>query len=170
MQAHGPFQYQVDEDLVVEAMRRHMLRRLTGGFVGKLFILVLGLLVLLLVLDLALYGRLSATSIAFVVAIPSALLMINLWLVPRLARRQFRQSAALRAPSTIAWDGELIHLACDRGESRIPITALYRWDRTDRAILLYQTEMMFNPVPKAALGEAADRLIARIEEAGVKRN
>ncbi len=36
--------------------------------------------------------------------------------------------------------------------------------------MLYQTEMMFNPVPKSAMGEAADRLIARLEEAGVKRN
>ena len=131
---------------------------------------MLAVLALLLVLDLALYGRLSATAVAFVVAIPAALLMINLWLVPRLARRQFRQSAALRAPSTVAWDGELIHLACDRGELHIPIAELYRWDRTKRAIMLYQTEMMFNPVPKSAMGEAADRLIARLEEAGVKRN
>ena len=170
METHGPFQYQVGEELVVEAMRRHMLRRLTTGLVGRLFIAVLMLLALLVVLDLVAYGRLSGTAIAFVIAVPAVLAINHLWLVPNLGRRQHRQSAALRLPSSIAWDGEAVHFASERGEARVPFSDLYRWDETADTVLLYQTEMFFNLVPKAALnGEVAD-LIAKLQAAGVKRN
>ncbi len=167
---HGPHQFEVTEDLVVEAMRRHMIRRMTQGLVGKLFIAVLVLLALLVALDLLFYGRLSPTSLAFVIAVQVALAIINLWLVPQMGRRQFRQSAALRAPSGIAWDGGAIHFASERGDAKIPMAELYRWDETENIVLLYQTEMFFNIVPKAALNGAADDLIARIDAMGVKRN
>ena len=168
--SRGPYSYEVTEDLVVEAMRRHMVRRMTHGLVGRLFIAVLVLLALLIALDLAYYGRLSRASLAFLVAVPLALAVINLWLVPQLGRRQFRQSAALRAPGTFAWDDGAVRFTSDRGEARIALAELYRWDETENIVLLYQTEMFFNLVPKAALDGGTPDLIARLRAAGVKRN
>lgn len=170
MEPHGPYPYQVNETLVVEAMRRHMLRRLTTGLIGRLFIAVLVMLALLIVLDLVAYGRLSGTAIAFVVAVPAMLAINHIWLVPNLGRRQHRQSAALRLPSHIAWDAEGVLFTSERGEARVPFADLYRWDETPGTVLLYQTEMFFNLVPKAALNGAASDLIARLQAAGVKRN
>ncbi|WP_157668108.1 YcxB family protein [Croceicoccus marinus] len=166
----GPYSYEVTEDMVVEAMRRHMVRRMTHGLVGRLFIAVLALLALLIALDLAFYGRLSRASLAFLVAVPLALAVINLWLVPQLGRRQFRQSAALRAPGSFEWDDGSVRFTSERGEARIRLGELYRWDETANIVLLYQTEMFFNLVPKADLQGEAPELIARLRAAGVKRN
>ncbi len=170
MQTHGPYPYQVNEDLVVEAMRRHMLRRLTTGLVGRLFIAVLVLLALLVVLDLVAYGRLSGTAIAFVIGVPAVLAINHLWLVPNLGRRQHRQSAALRLPSSIAWDGATVHFTSERGEAHVPFADLHGWDETPGTVLLYQTEMFFNLVPRAALDGEDAALIAALQAAGVKRN
>lgn len=170
MGTHGPFLYRVDENLVVEAMRRHMIRRMTSGLIGKLIVAVLVLLVLLIVLDLVAYGRLSGIALVFVMAVPAILAINHIWLVPNLGRRQHRQSAALRLPSHIAWDAEGVLFTSERGEARVPFADFYRWDETPGTVLLYQTEMFFNLVPKAALDGEAPDLIARLQAAGVKRN
>ena len=170
MAMHGPFEYRVDEDLVVEAMRRHMIRRMTSGLIGTLIMAMLVLLVLLILLDLLAYGRLSRIALAFVVAVPLMLAVNHIWLVPNLGRRQHRQSAALRAPSFIEWDEEEVRLGSEMGEARVPMLNFYCWDETENVVLLYQTEMFFNLVPKAALDGAAPDLIARLQAAGVRRN
>ena len=140
------------------------------GLIGRLFIAVLVMLALLIVLDLVAYGRLSGTAIAFVVAVPAVLAVNHIWLVPNLGRRQHRQSAALRLPSHIAWDAEGVSFTSERGEAHVPFADFYRWDETPGTVLLYQTEMFFNLVPKVALDGEAPDLIARLQAAGVRRN
>lgn len=147
-----------------------MIRRMTSGLIGKLVIAVLVLLVLLIVLDLVAYGRLSGIALVFVMAVPAILAINHIWLVPNLGRRQHRQSAALRAVSSVEWDDEAVCFGSEMGEARVPMASFYRWDETPGTVLLYQTEMFFNLVPKAALNGAAPDLIARLQAAGVKRN
>ena len=169
MQAFGPFSYRVTQDQVVRAMQRLMLLRLWTGPARWLLGLILLLLPVAIVLDLLTRGTLSGMAIAVLAVLPIALLTIYFWAAPMMARRQFRQSAALRDEHQIAWDEEAITFTGTRGRVRMPFAEFHRWSEAGEVLMLYQTEMFFNLVPRTALGEAAQDLTARLENAGVKR-
>lgn len=165
----GPFTYRVAEDQIVKAMQRLMLRRMWSGPAKWLLGLILLLLPVLIVLDIFVNGGLSGTAVAILLALPAALLLVHFWLAPMMARRQFRQSAALRDEQAIAWDDEAIVFTGPRGHVRIPLAEFHRWSDAGDMLMLYQTEMYFNLVPKTPLGEAAEDLAARLDKAGVRR-
>lgn len=169
MASHGPFTYSVEEPQVVRAMQRLMRGRLRSGPARWLIWLIAFLLIALMAMDVMLTGRLSGPAIAFLLAVPIALMLVHFWMAPMMARRQFRQSVALRAEQTIAWDDEAIEFRSERGQARLPFGEFHGFGDTAEMIMLYQTEMYFNLVPKGPLGDAADDLIARLEAAGVKR-
>lgn len=169
MNTMGPYHFTVTERQVVSAMQRQMLSRLLNGVTRWMLILIAVLMALLIAFDLYLAGTLSGTTIAFVIAAPIALGIIHFWMAPMLGRRQYRQSAALRAESTIAWDEEAVTFSAERGHARLPFAEFHGFASTNEMLLLYQTEMFFNIVPMAALGDAAGDLVAKLEEAGVKR-
>lgn len=169
MTDRGPFTFTVAQDQVVRAMQRQMLRRLLAGPARWLLIVMIALLALLVVLDLLSTGRLSVGAIAVLIAVPLALAIVHFWLAPNLARRQFRQSVALRAVHTIAWDDKAVSFASERGNARLPFAEFHGWGDAGDVLMLYQTEMYFNLVPKEPLGAAAADLAACLDRAGVKR-
>lgn len=169
METRGPFSFQVEETQIVQAMQQLMFRRLTTGPLRWLSIAVAVLLAIMLVADVAMTGAISGTAVAFVVAIGLALLVLRFWAAPMMGRRQFRQSAALRAQHTIAWDDEAVYFTSERGNARMPFAEFHGWAELPGLIMLYQTEMYFNLVPKAPLGDAAADLMACLDAAGVRR-
>ncbi|WP_144098039.1 YcxB family protein [Croceicoccus sediminis] len=169
METMGPFSFTVREEQVVAAMKRLMLARAWKGPIRWILILIAALLALLVVLDFLMTGEVSKQALAFMVAVPVALAIVYFWIAPMMGRRQYRQSAALRAESTIAWDDEAVMFSGERGYARLPLAEFHRFAVSPDMLMLYQTEMYFNLVPLTALGDAAGDLVAKLEAAGVKR-
>lgn len=169
METKGPFLFRVEEAQIVEAMQRLMMRRLTTGPQRWLVMAVGVLLFVMFILEVIMTGTISGTVIAFIAAIAAAFVMLRFWIAPMMGRRQFRQSAALRAEHSISWDEEAVHFVSERGNARMPFAEFYGWSETPELVMLYQTEMFFNLVPKAPLGDAAGDLFARLDQAGAKR-
>lgn len=165
----GPFSFTVREEQVVKAMQRLMLTRMWTGPARWMLILIAVLLALLIVLDFVTKGGLSGSALAFIVAVPVALAIVYFVLAPMMGRRQYRQSAALRAENTIAWDEEAVIFSGERGHARLPFAEFHRFAISGGMLMLYQTEMYFNLVPLDAMGDAGGDLVARLESAGVKR-
>ncbi|QIG52819.1 YcxB family protein [Altererythrobacter sp. BO-6] len=78
------------------------------------------------------------------------------WALPRQVRRSFRQTAMLQEPMTIEWDEAGYALSSASGNARLNWDELYAWAEQDDIVLLMQSEMLYNLVPKAAL--SADQL------------
>lgn len=76
---------------------------------------------------------------------------VHYWLLPRQARRHFRQTSLLSEAMTLSWDEDGFSLAGDRASSRLAWRDLYAWDENDDIVLLMQSEMLYNLVPKSAL-------------------
>ena len=168
METMGPFTYRVTEAQAVAAARVAMRKRLFRPPTVWLLVAIVVVAILLLLLD-AMDGYLNvASTAALVVALPAVWLVL-LWLVPVQARRQYRQSAALRDESTLSFDSEALTFTGPRGTIRMPFAEFLAVSDTPDLILLHQTEMFYNLVPKAALGDAAEELLSRMEAAGVKR-
>ncbi|AKM10448.1 YcxB family protein [Croceicoccus naphthovorans] len=164
----GPFTYRVTEAEAVAAARKVMRKRLFRPPTVWLIVAIVVVAVLLLILD-AMDGYLNvASTAALLVALP-ALWLTLMWLVPRQARRQFRQSAALRDESMLSFDDEALTFVSRRGTVRMPFAEFLEVSVTDDLILLHQTEMFYNLVPRHALGDAAKVLLSRLEAAGVRR-
>lgn len=92
------------------------------------------------------------------------------WLLPRQARRSFRQTALLQEPITIAWDDAGYSLSSPRGNSQLRWTELYAWADRDGLFLLLQSEMLYNLVPHAALApDQVGDLRNCLAQSGLKR-
>lgn len=168
MTLHGPFTYRVSEDdAVAAAMIAFRRARMRGG-IRVLIAVIVVLLVLLVLLD-ALDGRIElATTVPAVLALP-VILLGTAWLMRRLARRQYHQSPAFAGVHEVSWDADVLHLKSLRGSASVPFAELHAFAESDRFVLIFQTEAFYNLIAKAALGEKAHDLVARIENAGVRR-
>ncbi|MDR7102575.1 YcxB family protein [Croceicoccus sp. BE223] len=109
-----------------------------------------------------------ASTAALVLALPAVWIAVIV-IVPVQARRQYRQSAQLRDDQTVSFDDEAITFASRRGTVRLPFSEYREYLDRGGLILLYQTEMFYNLVPRHALGDAGDEMLARLQAAGVRR-
>ena len=95
-------------------------------------------------------------------------LMIRL-VVPFHAKRHFRQAAALRDEIEVTWDDEGVGFSGAHGNSRLVWGEFHRWAENDRLVLLYQSQMLYNIIPKRALtAEQVGELRRSLEAAQVK--
>ena len=164
-----PITYVITEAQLVPAMQHHLMRRLTTGVVRWLLIVAGVFAGLAAVLIVAAGTRPDPVLIAAIVGAGGGILAVHLWVAPHLARRQFRQSAALRAPQSVTWDDAALRFDSERGHAVMPFAEFHGWSEADEVLMLYQTEMLFYPVPLPALGTAAENLRDRLIAAGVHR-
>ncbi|WP_183030008.1 YcxB family protein [Altericroceibacterium spongiae] len=86
----------------------------------------------------------------------------------RRARRAYREHKALTGEHIVSWNDEGILFTSPIGSSTLPWSGFYGWLDGPETLLLYQTHMMFNPLPKAILPPGAVSAIAnRLRDAGV---
>jgi len=97
------------------------------------------------------------------------MLMIRL-VVPFHARRHYRQSAALRDEIEAEWNEKGIRFSSAHGNSNFAWNEFYRWAENESLILLYQSQMLYNIIPKRVLrqGELTD-LLSWIEKSGLEK-
>jgi hypothetical protein len=90
--------------------------------------------------------------------------------IPWQARNHFRQLAAAKGTTTFSWDEAGAGLAGQKGEARFFWGDFYRWSETDALLILYQSSMLYNIVPKHALQAAQlEDIVALLTANGVKR-
>lgn len=151
----GHTAFTVTEEDVVEAARHVAARRLRSRPFLPIFVAMLAaVLALVLIADFG-QGR-WVTLIAFFIALPLALIIANRLIVPWQAKRHFRQAAALRGETRVEWDDENLRFEGIHGGSRFAWIDFHGWAETAGLVLLYQSELFYNLVPKRVL--TADQL------------
>ncbi|WP_448662368.1 YcxB family protein [Sphingomonas sp. CJ20] len=95
-----------------------------------------------------------AGSVATGAGVFVGIMLVARRLLPRRARRAYRQHRGLRDPIRAEWDDAGLRIAAATGESRLAWGDYVRWSADDRVLLLYQTDYLFNILPRAAMTEA----------------
>lgn len=168
MPEHGPYRFTVTEDDAARALQVALRKRLLAGPSRWLVIAIVVFAVLLVVLDL-LDGSINVLSTGIaVLGLPIVFLFVRL-MAPRIARRQYRQSAGLRSEITMHFSAEAIRFETDNGAARLPLADLFGHQVIGDLLLLYQNEAFYNIVPQRALGEDWPRLLDAIGTAGLKK-
>ncbi|GGD43965.1 YcxB family protein [Croceicoccus pelagius] len=164
----GPFTYRVEQSEAVTAAKIASRGRMFRAPVSWMLIVFGIVAILLLVLDAA-DGYLNVASTgALLLGLPGVWLALDL-ITPIMAKRQFRQSAQLRDENSLSFDDEALTFSGPRGTLRVPFAEFMAVTAKKDVILLHQTDMFYNLVPRRALGDAAEDLLAKMEAAGVKR-
>ena len=70
-------------------------------------------------------------------------------LLPRQARRLFRQCAAYRQPFQYSWDEDCLSVTCESGNARRRWSDYVKYRENDRVLLLYHADNLFEMLPKA---------------------
>ena len=112
-------------------------------------------------------AELAGVGIAAIALICSIAYFI---LVPRRARRSFRQNHMLREEMLLTVDDEALHVVQASARGRRQWTTFRSWAENKRTLLLLSTDQLFFFLPKLAL--TADDLVAMhacLARAGVKR-
>lgn len=114
--------------------------------------------------------RAWAISLLAVGAMIAALFVLGIVQRPRLARRHFAQQKALHEPITLTWDETEIHLEQPSGNGRRPWGDYVKWGATPRHLFLFQSDALFNLIPRTALmQDQAAQIMEHLTRAGVPR-
>ncbi|MFC4292175.1 YcxB family protein [Sphingorhabdus arenilitoris] len=94
----------------------------------------------------------------------------KIWWVPRFVKRVYAQQADLRKEFTISWDQDGFRILTENGDMWMKWTELHGWRRTERTLLLYRSEVLFNFVPLRADQDSAllDDMQAHLVASGVE--
>jgi hypothetical protein len=99
-----------------------------------------------------------------------ALVALNFLLLPRRARRLFRQRTSFQDAIGYGWSEEGLAVRSSHGSSLIPWTHLHRWVAAQHCFLFFVDEQLFFFIPRSALDEAqAQDLEATAAASGAPR-
>jgi hypothetical protein len=105
-------------------------------------------------------GRVLGTMATALVAAPVLVLCVwglCYWLLPRNARRLFRQQRTLHRDFTYGWSEEGIHHRSDRGTGAIAWSDIHRWSEQRHTFLFYMNDRLFHFIPRRLLSDAEAR-------------
>jgi hypothetical protein len=88
------------------------------------------------------------------IGVALGIVILNAFILPRRSRRLFAQQRALHAEFTIAWDADSFSLEATTGSGRHGWGDFIRAAENREIILLFQSDMLFNMLPKRALSDA----------------
>ena len=98
------------------------------------------------------------------------------WLgLPRVVRRIYGKQKTLHADCTVSWNEEAMGVVTPKATQHMLWTDFIRWSESKTSIILFQSDHLFNFIPKSAL--SAENLtdfrqklmVAKVPQAGVKR-
>ncbi|HWW27899.1 MAG TPA: YcxB family protein [Caulobacter sp.] len=98
----------------------------------------------------------------------------DLWLLPRSVRKSLARDKGLQGDNTVTWDAERLTLRGSHGQSLWPWGDFVRWQESPGGLLLWQSDRLYNFLPKRCLSEAQaaeirDHLRTALGPAGRKR-
>lgn len=73
------------------------------------------------------------------------------WYVPVVARRVYHQQKHLQDELTVTWDMQGLRVVTPNSDSRTPWSHYLRWREDARVVLLYQSDALFQFIPKRVL-------------------
>lgn len=90
-------------------------------------------------------------------------------LLPRRARKIHAQQKSLQVPVGASWTEKGYFASSALGSGTIPWTSYHDWRRDKAMILLMQSEVLFQMIPRRALSAEQDAdLVAALERSGLK--
>lgn len=159
----GEITFQPTEADYLTAAKAFYLRQVRSHrFFGRLamlvafvFTLVVGALLLLgtPVLEALMSGIVGALS-GLVALVPC--LGLNYLLLPRRARRLFKQSKSQHQPMTFGWSANDSFWHSAHAEQRLPWLHYHRWRETGSVYLLYLNDTLYQFVPRHILTAGQD--------------
>jgi hypothetical protein len=95
-------------------------------------------------------------------------------LLPGRAKRFLSQQKSLQGEVSIGWDAEGVAFVAQAGQSRMAWGDYFKWLENDSVLVLFQSELLLNVLPKRCLSEGEvveirDRLTATLGKAGKAR-
>jgi|WetSurMetagenome_2_1015567.scaffolds.fasta_scaffold113893_2 hypothetical protein len=75
----------------------------------------------------------------------------NRWLLPRSVRKQLSHSKGLQDDIVVSWDADRIMFETSRGQSRWSWSDFYRWQESAHGLLLWQSDRIYDYLPKRIL-------------------
>lgn len=97
-----------------------------------------------------------------------AILLFSRLMLPRRARRAYRQHRGLRDPIRAEWDDTTMRISAQTGESRMAWSDYVSWSEDAAVLILYHTDFLFNILPRAALSDAHHaQIVAALAAHGV---
>jgi hypothetical protein len=80
-------------------------------------------------------------------------LVVDRWLLPRLSRRYYNQAAVLHEPIIVAWSVDGLSTRSPMVTTSLPWSAYIGRREDDATLLLFQTDMLYQFIPKRVLDE-----------------
>lgn len=139
----------------IEANRLHATRACYGGGLFRLGVLMWPFYaVLAFVVSGEWSWRHGAAAIAVGAALSAIVVLfifiINSVMIPRKARRIFAQQKSLHEDIEASWDDTALDLSTPSARSRHEWSDFRKWSEGSNVILLYQSDALFNMLPKRA--------------------
>ena len=91
-------------------------------------------------------------SLLLLFALPILLLAVHFgWLLPWRARRLWKQQKALHSPIRMRIGDDGLDVQTEHGHARTPWDHLHRWKENNHLFLLYDSDNLFQMIPKRVL-------------------
>ncbi|WEK04474.1 MAG: YcxB family protein [Candidatus Devosia phytovorans] len=84
--------------------------------------------------------------------LPFAIILAwTLWLIPTLARRNFRQQRSLHGDFGYAWTDDKLTVKTEYGSFDMPWSHFPGWTENDKILLLFESDRLYRVFPKRVL-------------------
>lgn len=84
--------------------------------------------------------------------LPFALIAVwTLWLIPTLARRNFRMQRSLHGDFSYGWDADKLMVSTEYGSFDMPWSHFHGWAENDKMLLLFESDRLYRVIPKRVL-------------------
>lgn len=172
---HGPIRFSLTADDYAAAVRLHLTRAFYRNkliklalilvlFYAALIFLILGQWTWLYAAIALGFGAVAAAIIALAIAATSYIM------TARRSRRIFTQQKSLHDAFELSWDETGLELSTQAARSRHPWADFRQWAEGADGIILYQSDALFNMLPKRAFSEdALADIRQRLDQAGVRQ-
>jgi hypothetical protein len=162
--------YRVLQDHAVEGLRLVMRRKLKVPL-APFLILAVGVAAIAMLLPGGSRFGIALPVLAWLlIALAGILAVVHYWVLPRQARRMYSQAKLLKEEVTFAWDDEGYSVTGESSRTRLSWTDLYAWSENENLVLLHQSEMGFNLLPKSVISDAQlNDIRAHLDNAQVKK-
>ncbi|TKT80019.1 YcxB family protein [Aquamicrobium sp. LC103] len=152
------------------ALRLHMRRYWVTKSGPKLFIAAM--FALCLIAMIASGFDPTPTTVAIVVMVGTAIwpLLAYFLLIPWQARKIYREDKTLQHPIEASWTRDAYFASTATVTNTIPWSDYFGWSADEKMVLLMQSPVLFQMLPRHALsGEQAEDLIGHLEKSGLRR-
>lgn len=140
---------------LVDAMWLHLRPRRGLRYVLLGLVALYGLMIVLSVYGWATRGFLDKSSL-WGIGFGAYIALLFFVFLPWKTRRSYRTQKTLHSPFTVELSDEGVRLEALHGQMSMPWKDYHKWKANDKLILLYQSDRLYNPIPRRAFASDAD--------------